>query len=74
MHLWHKCNILLFVMDIPISDFAKKVNFPLCQFMDQFKQWPQNQQKEAINFLSGDPTIYGQKQFQMPERGTSVLT
>ena len=60
-------------MDIHISEFAKNINFPLTQFLDQFKSWPKNQQKEAVSFMSGDPTIYGQKQFQMPERGYEII-
>lgn len=38
-------GVIIYLMDIPISDFAKKINFPLCQFMDEFKQWPYNEQK-----------------------------
>lgn len=61
-------------MDPHISHFANNVNFPLCQFMDEFKHWPENKGKEPVSFMSGDPTIYGQKQFQMPERGTRHST
>jgi hypothetical protein len=53
-------------MDPHLSEFAKTINFPLCQFMDEFKTWPTCPDKEAVSFMSGDPTIYGQKQFQMP--------
>ena len=50
-------------MDIPISKFANVVNFPICQFLDEFKECPGNANKEPISFMSGDPTVYGQKQF-----------
>jgi hypothetical protein len=57
-------------MELHVSDFAKTINFPICQFNDELATWPSNPQKEPISFLSGDPTVYGQKEFQMPERGT----
>lgn len=57
-------------MDTKVSDFAKKINLPLLNLIDQINSWPQNSEKAPVNFLSGDPTIYGQTQFQMPAKGT----
>lgn len=53
-------------MDVKVSHFAKNINFPICKFLDDVATWPINPDKEAISFLSGDPTVYGQKEFQMP--------
>ena len=53
-------------MDLHVSDFASNINFPLCQFMDEFKTWEENKDKEPVSFMRGDPTIYGQKRFPMP--------
>lgn len=57
-------------MELHVSDFAKTISFPICQFNDELATWPINSHKQPISFLSGDPTLYGQKEFQMPERGT----
>jgi hypothetical protein len=53
-------------MDYPVSHFAKNINFPICSFMDELKAWPANEEKAPVSFLSGDPTIYGMTNFQMP--------
>jgi hypothetical protein len=60
-------------MEKEISRFAKGINFPICQFLDQLAQEPFDHTKKTLSFLSGDPTVYGQKQFQMPARGTTVF-
>lgn len=57
-----------------LSHFGKNVNFPICKYLEDNQTWPINPQKEPISLLSGDPTVYGQHQFQMPERGTKLLT
>lgn len=57
-------------MDTKVSDFAKQINLPLLKLIDSINSWPQNLDKAPVNFLSGDPTIYGQTQFQMPAKGT----
>ena len=56
-------------MELPLSNFAKTINFPLCQFMDEAKEWPCNSSKKSLSFMSGDPSQHGMKAFQMPERG-----
>jgi hypothetical protein len=56
-----------------VSDFAKNINFPVCAFINEINSWPSNNEKEAVSFLSGDPTIYGQKNFRMPERGSGLM-
>lgn len=56
-------------MSLQASHFAQNINFPICKFLDEISLWPSNPDKESISFLSGDPTVYGQTQFQMPKRG-----
>ena len=60
-------------MEYPVSHFAKNINHPICNFMDQMQNWPRNEQKQAISFLNGDPTIYGMNSFRMPERGYEIV-
>lgn len=68
------CYYKSIAMDPHVSDFAKNINFPICKFLDEIATWPANTDKPAVSFLSGDPTIYGQTEFQMPERGNPALS
>ncbi len=54
------------------SHLAVKINFPVCKFLDEIATWPINSSKQAISFLSGDPTVYGQHSFQMPSKGKAL--
>lgn len=52
---------------ISISDFAQRVNHPLCEYMARIPLAKGNPAKQKIHFLSGDPTAYGNLEFRMPE-------
>ena len=52
-----------------VSSFGEKVNHPLCEYMDRIPFEKANVQKEKIQFFSGDPTVYGNDAFKMPEEG-----
>jgi hypothetical protein len=52
-----------------ISKFAENINLPICSYLDNFATLKTNSTKEKISFLSGDPTIYGEFNFRMPEEG-----
>lgn len=55
------------------SGFASSVNHPLCEYMDQIPFHRANSQKDRIQFLSGDPTAYGNGSFKMPQQGYDIV-
>ena len=41
--------------------------------MDQIPFHKANHEKERVQFLSGDPTAYGNHNFKMPQQGYDII-
>lgn len=56
-----------------LSNFAEIVNHPLCEYFDQIPFHKANTDKSRVQFLSGDPTVYGNDGFRMPHEGYDIV-